>query len=128
MSPPRWVGYADGTPGTAAGWAPVRARTHRDMGVRSMDVTSGPSRDELATLLHRAARGDLDSFGDFVDATVPKAFELVRAMGCRADEAAELLQGCYQDAWAHLAEYAAAELSPLAWLLARVQAQVPRAA
>lgn len=84
-------------------------------------TTTVPSSQDLVVLLERAARDDLEAFGDFVSATVAKAAELLRVLGCAEERTEALLLRCYREAWEERGRFGASGLSPRAWLMVRVR-------
>jgi hypothetical protein len=89
-------------------------------------TTTVPSAHDLRALLERAARDDVEAFGDFVSATAAKAAELLRVLGCAEERSEALLLGCYREAWEERGRFAGSGLSPRAWLLVRVRDTVAR--
>lgn len=70
-----------------------------------------------ADLLARVAKGDPHSFEELYEGTSPLLFSLaMRILGDR-DEAAELLQEVYIEAWQKAALYDRKRGSPVAWLV-----------
>lgn len=89
-------------------------------------TTTEPSSHDLRVLLERAARDDVEAFGDFVSATAAKAAELLRVLGCEPERSEPLLLGCYREAWEERRRFAASGLSARAWLMVRVRDTVAR--
>lgn len=85
-------------------------------------MATSPGGEELAGLLGRAAAGDRTAYGAFVDSTSPTALRLALVLTGSRQDAEELLVRCYSAAWPALAEHPGSGRSPMAWLLARVQA------
>ncbi len=71
----------------------------------------------LVDLLRRAARGDVEAFADFYDATCGPVYRLARGLTGAAEPAEHLCRIGYLRAWRHAASYDARAGSPLVWLL-----------
>ena len=92
-----------------------------------LDVRPAPSRVvsasdvDLAQLLMRAARGDVDAFMRFYDATVPTVYAWARLRYARPDADPAVVdravRATYARAWRRAAGHAGSGLSPKAWLL-----------
>jgi RNA polymerase sigma-70 factor (ECF subfamily) len=88
----------------------------------------------LVDLLGRVARGDLEAFAAFYDATSRRVFGLARSVLGDPEEAEEAALECYLHVWRHAARYDPSRGGPLQWLLVitrsraidRVRARVQR--
>jgi len=86
------------------------------------DPTCATWREYLGDLLDRSREGDTDSFMQFYDHTCAVAYRLFRSRLASPAAAEEATQALYLDTWRRLDTYRASGLSPLAWLLADVNA------
>lgn len=72
---------------------------------------------DLAELLRRSARGDVDAFMRFYDATVQTVFDLARLRHRDPRVVEQTVRSIYDNAYRRAADHAASDLSPRAWLL-----------
>jgi RNA polymerase sigma-70 factor, ECF subfamily len=72
---------------------------------------------DLATLLRRVARQDVDAFAEFYDHTRTRVFGLVTRVVRDPGYSEETTQDVYLQVWRNAGKYDPAVGSPLAWLL-----------
>ena len=85
-----------------------------------LDVRPVPDRTvdaDLAALLRKAARGDIDAFLRFYDATIQTVFDWARLRHQDPDLCEAAVRAVYALAWADAGGHADSGLSPRAWLL-----------
>lgn len=78
---------------------------------------AGVDTGHLATLLARAADGDLEAFTDFYDHTAGTAYRVATVLTTDPAAAEDLTQQLYVHAWSRAATHRTSGLSPVAWLL-----------
>jgi RNA polymerase sigma-70 factor (ECF subfamily) len=71
----------------------------------------------LVRLLGRVARGDVDAFAAFYDATSHRVFGLARGILGDPEDAEEAALDCYLHVWRHAARYDPSRGGPLHWVL-----------
>lgn len=78
---------------------------------------AGVDTGHLASLLSRAADGDLEAFTDFYDHTAGTAYRVATVLTADLVAAEDLTQQLYVQAWRSAAQHRPSGLSPVAWLL-----------
>jgi RNA polymerase sigma-70 factor, ECF subfamily len=71
----------------------------------------------LVDLLGRVARGDLEAFAAFYDATSRRVFGLARRILVDPEDAEEAALECYLHVWRHADRYDRSRGGPLQWVL-----------